>query len=168
MPTNPCGLPTDHPEENGTDNFDPNVDVPKPVDPDTGTTETWKSYIGGWRSLDQRILKALRTRLTRKGMPPWSWDTVQGWAHDLLNWAAVYMNAQYPGSDRIGCLPCGTSQGRDTYQFKDINLHVLWENEKPLWYEDEWDDTPELSALWAEYDERYADAVARGIIHVDQ
>ena len=165
MATNPCGLPTNHPDTSGgTYNFDPNVDIPKPIDPDTGTTETWKNYINQWRNLDQRILKALRTRLTRNGMPPWSWDTVQVWAHDVVNWAGAYMEAQYPGSNRSGCKPCGTPQGRGTYQFTGINLHELWEYEKPLWYEDEWDDTVEIQNLWGEYDNRYADAVERGII----
>jgi hypothetical protein len=134
------------------------------IDPDTGTTESWKSYLNGWRKLDQRILKALRTRLTRKGMPPFSWNQVQAWAEDIVDWAEVYMNAQYPGSNRSGCLPCGTPQGRGTYQFTGLNLHELWEAEKPLWYEDEWDDTVEIHALFAEYDNRYADAVEQGII----
>lgn len=163
MPTNPCGLPTNHPETGGgTTNYDPNVDDPTPIDPDTGTTETWKSYIGRWRALDQRILLKLRTAFTRKNPARWSDMKLEARADDMYAWGQEYMIAEY-GPYRTGCRPCGTPQDRANYPKQGINLHDLWRNEAPLWYEDEWE-TDENRALWAEYDEMYADAVARGVI----
>ena len=163
MATNPCGLPTNHPEETPPVNFDVNVDVPKPIDPNTGTTETWKSYIGRWRSIEQDIIKKLRTRLTRKGIPNVSWNRVMEWANDLVAWGNTYLKLQYPTADRIGCLPCGTAQNRTTYPLTGLNLHETWNREQPLWWDSEWE-TEEIKALWAEYDALYADALERGIV----
>jgi hypothetical protein len=162
MPTNPCGQPTNHPEQSGTYNYDPNVDDPKLIDPDTGTTEPWKSYIGRWRALDQRILKALRTAFTRKNPARWSDMKLEARAEEMYAWGQEYMIAEY-GPYRTGCRPCGTPQDSFNYPKEGINLHALWDAEKPLWYEDEWE-TDEVRMLWAEYDGMYDAAVLMGII----
>ena len=143
--------------------YEPTEPTGKLIDPDTGTTETWKHYIGRWRSIEQRVLKALRTRLTRKGIDGVSWNRIMEWADDLVDWGDVYLAQQYPSADRIGCLPCGTPQNRRTYPLTGLNLHDVWKREQPLWWQDEWENA-EIKALWADYDELYADAVARGII----
>lgn len=147
MPTNPCGLPTNHPETGGgTTNYDPNVDVVREIDPHTGTFKSWKSYAIDAKNLDMLYLNQLRYLLTTRntGLP---WEKVLEAKHNMKDWERIWLANAFPYNLRT----CGTNINPETLPVKGWNLHEYFEAFPPVGFNLAW--IPE--GFWRHYDESW-------------
>jgi len=144
MPTNPCGLPTDHPDTGGgTYNYDPNVDIVREVDPYTGTFKSWKSYAIDAKNLDMLYVNQLRYLLTTRntGLP---WEKVLEVKRNMKEWEKVWMANAFPYNLRT----CGAIITPDTLPVKGWNMHENFDAFPPVGFNLTW--VPE--GFWRHYD----------------
>ena len=136
-----CGGPVN---DQGKSNFDPNVDIPKEINPDTGTFKKWLTYVIDAKALDQLQLKVLRYALNHAN--PSDADKLRD---DLFEWGKRYILFRFPKKS----WECGDDEpdAKSLPTKKDVNLHKFWDAEHPEWWKDEW----EKDDLWKHYDESY-------------
>lgn len=148
MPVNPCGLPTDHPEVEGTSNYDANVDIIREIDPYTGTFKTWKSYAIDAKNLDMLYVNQVRYLLTTKNTGL-SWEKLLELRRNMKAWEAAWMLGAFPPNMKNGQRrTCNTAYTPDTLQVKGWNMHENFDNFPPVGFKLAW--IPE--GFWNHYD----------------
>ena len=145
---NPCGLPTNNPDvSGGTSNYDPNVDDPKVIDPDTGTFKAWKTYAIDAKNLDGMYVNQIRYLLTTQNTGITSWDDLVALRLNMKEWEKVWMANAFPYNLRT----CGTVINAKTLPVKGWNMHENFEHFPPRGFELRW--IPE--GFWDHYDESW-------------